>query len=118
MLGKSFEELRQVSCQVHTLLGEVGLIEPIDQLVLLTELRVDVGILEDQALVERAEELIEDVLLHVCRHILPLEGLFLDIPPQFQVHVRLHSLVEDHEPLLEIHQRVKRTMGLIVLLDK
>ena len=87
MLGKGFEELGQISCQVHTLHGEIGLIKPIDQLVLLTELRVNVGILEDQALVERAKELIEDILLHVGSHIFPLEGGFLDIPPQLQVHV-------------------------------
>jgi len=80
--NECLEEEGEVAVQVDTFFGEVALVEGIHQLVLLAELRVDIRVLEDQSLIEGAEEFIEHVLFQVNSHITSLQGRLLDVAPQ------------------------------------
>ncbi len=82
-----------VSHYILALLHEVPHVEGVNHLVLLTKLGVDIGVLEDQALVESNNKPFENVLAHVVGHVSPFKRRLLYISLELKVHMALDPLV-------------------------
>jgi hypothetical protein len=118
IVHESLEQELQVSADIIALTCKVPFIELDDQYVVFRELSEQVRVLEDHALVERLQELIEQVLLHVSGHVLPLESSLLYVLPDLQIVVTGYPPVQHEEPIPEVNQRMEMAMSRVVSLDE
>ena len=85
--NSDIEQHSQIGGKVHAFVLEVSIVEVNDGKAVLLELSVILDILENDRLVELADEFSKEEVLHLRCHKFPLERLFLNVFPYVEIAV-------------------------------